>query len=387
VAHKHTVLVVDDEADVVKSVSDLLRLDYRVLGATRAADGLQIMEKEEVHVVMTDQRMPGMSGVEFLHNLRGNHPDAIRLLITGYADIRAVIDAINQGKVFRYITKPWDSGELQAVIHQAVEHFELIVQRKQLLDELQKKNADLEQAVRQMSEANDLKTAFIRVASHELRTPLTILNGATRLASQTAATDPAAVQWINRIDRAAKWMQHLVDQLLTMLLVGEHELKPSRRPANLAQVVLDSAEDVRLFVDLRHQQLTTEVDQSLAAVSIDESMIRNALDHLLLNAIKFTPDGGQISVQTRRTGDNVELAVRDTGVGIEPANQAKLFQPFFTGYDVSRHSSGIFEYNKQGLGLGLSMVKAFVDMHGGKIGVDSKPGQGTTFTIALPLAA
>src|SRR5688572_9331906 len=105
---RHTVLVVDDEADVVASVKDLLRLEYKVLGATRAADGLALLEQngDGVHVVMTDQRMPEISGVELLTRVRERWPDAIRLLFTGYADIRAVVDAINQGNVYRYITKP-----------------------------------------------------------------------------------------------------------------------------------------------------------------------------------------------------------------------------------------------------------------------------------------
>src|SRR5262249_52989997 len=97
---RHTLLVVDDEPDVVQSVQDLLRLDYRVLGATSAAHGMSLLEAQEIHIVMTDQRMPGISGVEFLRRVRGDYPEAIRLLFTGYADIRAVIDAINQGNVF-----------------------------------------------------------------------------------------------------------------------------------------------------------------------------------------------------------------------------------------------------------------------------------------------
>src|SRR6266480_7580095 len=145
---KHTVLVVDDEPDVVKSVQDLLRLDYKVLGTTRAADALIILNKEIVHVVMTDQRMPEMSGVEFLHKVREQHPDAIRLLFTGYADIRAVIDAINQGNVYRYLTKPWDPDELQTVIREACERYDLIAERKRLIEDLKINNEKLEKANR-----------------------------------------------------------------------------------------------------------------------------------------------------------------------------------------------------------------------------------------------
>src|SRR5579871_1764031 len=171
---RHTVLVVDDEPDVVQSVQDLLRLEYRVLGTTRADEAMKLMQNEEVHIVMTDQRMPEMTGVEFLRQTRGEHPDAIRLLFTGYADIRAVIDAINQGSVFRYITKPWDPEELEVVVRQAVEHHNLLVEKTRLVAELSETN-------RQLLEANRLKEAFMEVASHELNTPVAVVLGMTEL--------------------------------------------------------------------------------------------------------------------------------------------------------------------------------------------------------------
>src|SRR6266550_4107204 len=159
---RHSILVVDDERDVVQSVKDLLRLDYDVFTATKAADGLKILEERPIDVIMSDQRMPEMTGVQFLQHVKAPHPDATRLLFTGYADIHAVIDAINQGNVYRYITKPWDPDELQTIIREACERHDLIVQRRVLMDQLEKTNAELR-------EANDLKAAFIQVASHELR--------------------------------------------------------------------------------------------------------------------------------------------------------------------------------------------------------------------------
>jgi DNA-binding NtrC family response regulator len=172
---RHTILVVDDEPDVVHSVQDLLRLDYRVLGATRATEGMSLLSQQDVHIVMTDQRMPEMTGVDFLRRVREGYRDAIRLLFTGYADIKAVVDAINQGHVYRYITKPWDPDELQVIIRQAVERYDLQIERKQLLAELQVKNEELQQANTELQQANQLKEGFIRVASHELRTPLGIM--------------------------------------------------------------------------------------------------------------------------------------------------------------------------------------------------------------------
>jgi signal transduction histidine kinase len=120
-------------------------------------------------------------------------------------------------------------------------------------------------------------------------------------------------------------------------------------------------------------------------MDLEADMIRDSLENLLLNAIKFTPDGGKIQVAARRTTEGgIEIRVTDSGVGIDAANLAHLFKTFFTGLDVTRHSSGRFEFGRRGLGLGLSLVKAFVEMHGGKVTVSSEVGKGTTFVITIP---
>ena len=386
--NRHTILVVDDEPDVVKSVQDLLRYDYKVLGATSAAEGLKILESNEVHVVMTDQRMPETTGVEFLTHIRGEHPDAIRLLFTGYADIRAVIEAINQGNVFRYLTKPWDPDELQTIIRQGCERYDMIVERKHLMGELQEKNEELQRTNDELVKSNQLKHAFIQVASHELRTPLTILIGLTNLANRAPNLQGPLKEWLGRIDTAAKRLQRLVDQIVSMLAANQFDQPMNRQPTDVRQLLQHAADDVRPFIELRRQKLEQNVEPGVDHVNIDPEMIRDSIDHLLLNAIKFTPDEGQISVGASRTDDGgVQIQIRDSGVGMNASETAKLFQPFFTGFDVSRHSSGHFEFNRRGIGLGLSVVKAFVQRHGGEIGVQSEPGQGTTFTIRLPAGA
>jgi signal transduction histidine kinase len=323
--------------------------------------------------------MPETSGVEFLAKTRVEHPETIRLLMTGYADIRTVIDAINQGHVYRYITKPWDPDELQAIIKDAVERYDLIAERRSLVQQLQQSNAALQQS-------DELKTAFIRVASHELRSPMTILIGAVRLAQKTPCLDELSQQWLGRIDRAANRLGHLVDELVTMLELGRFDQTLDRKPTDLAELINQAADDVRPFVEQRHQQLTVQTAPDLGAASIDGGKIRDALNHLLVNAIKFTPDGGKIALTGRRADRSIELSVSDSGVGIDPTNLSRIFQPFFTGFDVSRHSSGIFEFGKKGLGLGLSVVKAFVQMHDGHVSVQSVVSGGTTFTIRLPVS-
>jgi signal transduction histidine kinase len=384
---RHTLLVVDDEPDVVRSVQDLLRLDYRVLTATRGEDGMRLMQNEEVHIVMTDQRMPGMTGVEFLSNIRGDHPEAIRLLFTGYADIKAVIEAINAGNVYRYITKPWDPDELQTVIREACDRFDLITERNRLLDDLKLSNEQLTKLNQELREASELKSAFIQVASHELRTPLTILLGLSDLAARAPNLQEPLRGWLERMKAASGRLMRLVEQIVTMLAAGKFEQSVDRKPSDLAPLIRAAVDDVQPFIDLRGQTLVREFPADLGQLAVEPARIRDALNHLLLNAVKFTPDGGKITVRASRTNDGgAEIVVSDTGVGISQAEMSHLFEPFFTGFDVAKHSSGHFEYGKQGLGLGLSVVKAFVTMHGGTLDVQSEPGRGTTFTIRLPSA-
>ncbi len=133
---KRPILVVDDEPDMLRSLHDLLRLRLRVHTAGSGAEAIQVLQEHPVHLVMTDQRMPQMTGVEFLRRVRCEHPEAIRMIFTGYADIKAVIDAINQGNVFRYVAKPWDPEQLIATLHEAGAQYDRIVARRRLLADL-----------------------------------------------------------------------------------------------------------------------------------------------------------------------------------------------------------------------------------------------------------
>src|SRR5262249_13663711 len=110
---RHCLLIIDDEPDVCDSVHDLLRREFRVLNATCAAQGYEIMQQEEVHIIMSDQRMPQMSGVELLTRVKARYPQAIRMLFTGYADLESIIAAINQGHIYQFMKKPWHPEDLQ----------------------------------------------------------------------------------------------------------------------------------------------------------------------------------------------------------------------------------------------------------------------------------
>jgi response regulator RpfG family c-di-GMP phosphodiesterase len=134
---KHCLLVVDDEPDVCDSVHDLLRREFRVLKAKSAAEGAQLMQENEVHIIMTDQRMPHITGVELLTRLRTRYPHAIRLLFTGYADLEAIIAAINQGHIFRFLKKPWQPEELEAAVRAAAAEYDRLVGQAEEIAHLQ----------------------------------------------------------------------------------------------------------------------------------------------------------------------------------------------------------------------------------------------------------
>lgn len=134
---KHTLLVIDDEMDVCDSVHDLLRREFRVLKARCAEEGLKLLQDNEVHIIMTDQRMPKVTGVELLTKIYRGHPQAIRMLFTGYADLESIIQAINQGHIFKFLKKPWQPDELEHAVREAAAEYERLVAQAELMDRLQ----------------------------------------------------------------------------------------------------------------------------------------------------------------------------------------------------------------------------------------------------------
>ena len=144
---KHCLLVVDDEPDVCDSVHDLLRREFRVLRANSAEEGFKVMCEEEVHIIMTDQRMPQITGVELLTKVKAKNPNSVRMLFTGYADIESVIAAINQGHVYQFLRKPWQPEDLQNAVRQASLEYDRLMDQAEQSERLRAEIANLERRV------------------------------------------------------------------------------------------------------------------------------------------------------------------------------------------------------------------------------------------------
>ena len=376
-------VIVDDEADVLQSVRNLLRMDYQVVTFQKGSDALDFLRSTpRVHVILSDQKMPGMSGVEVLRQAMTISPETTRLLFTAYADIGTVVDAINQGNVFRYLAKPFDPEFLSAVVRQAVEHHTLVVEKSRLLAELQETNARL-------LEANRLKGAFIEVASHELNTPLTVVLGMIELwkISQSQSARPVERQWVDRIGAAAGRLARTVERMLKLVRNRDFSQSLDTELVELGPIAKQVVGELSPYLELRGQTVTVDIDSSVGLFEADASKIADVLINLLANAVKFTPDGGTIRLAARTesgSSEKIRVEISDQGAGVAQADQHHLFEPFFTGFDTLRHSSGEYEYGKRGIGLGLSLVKTFVQLHGGHVEVSSTPGVGSTFSFILP---
>jgi signal transduction histidine kinase len=386
---RHTLLVVDDEPDVLESLRHQFHRSYRVLTSVSGSEAIELLRQNDVELILSDQRMPGMPGDRFLREARHLKPDAIRMLFTGYADIQAVISAVNEGHIFRYILKPWDTLELEGIIRQGVEQYNLLAERRRLVSELQAANARLVQANDELARAGQLKTAFIEVASHEFNTPITLVLGLTELLrlSNPNRTDQEQ-EIVRQIAASGRQLSRLVTSMLTLLRADDFRRTMQPRPVDLAELIDRVVDQVRPFIQVRSLQLHTNLADDLGSFEIDADKVHAVLINLLTNAIKFTPDGGSIDFVARLAdGDSVEISVEDHGVGLEPHTLELLFQPFFTQLDPSRHSSGDFGFCKRGLGLGLCIAKQFVELHGGRISAESRAGAGTRVTVRLPRRA
>ena len=253
---------------------------------------------------------------------------------------------------------------------------------KSVTAQLRQRSAEVEQKNAELEQISQMKSRFLASMSHELRTPLNAIIGFSEVldARMFGELNKKQAEYVKDIHESGHHLLALVNDILDLSKIeaGRMELDLSRfdLPQTLESAVLmvqERATRHGLTVDL-------DIDKDLGSVYGDERRIKQVVLNLLSNAVKFTPDGGRIEITAKPVNDTVQIAVRDTGVGVAKEDQAAIFEEF-------RQVQSDQARKQEGTGLGLALTKKFIELHRGTLGVDSAPGQGSTFTVTLPLAA
>jgi len=236
----------------------------------------------------------------------------------------------------------------------------------------------LRQAYRQLGELDRLKSDFIAIASHELRTPLGLILGYASFLQEDV--DPSAAERLAVVVRAASRLKQIIETMLNLryLETGEMEMVPAR--FDLRAEVQEACESYQALAQAEGLVLGADLPGEEIPILADREKVRMILDNLISNAVRFTPSGGRVRVSMCCRGDEVQMTVADTGIGIPPQELERIFDRF---YQVENHMTR----RHGGMGLGLSIVKGLVELHGGRVWVESVPGRGSRFTVVLPVKA
>jgi signal transduction histidine kinase/ActR/RegA family two-component response regulator len=282
-----------------------------------------------------------------------------------------------------YIALANDDERLRAILRlqQQAKSLQAEVDERQRAEESLRAALAREQVARSEAEtANRMKDEFLANVSHELRTPLNAIIGWTHLLRTGSLDSTTVARAVETIDRNAKSQAQLIEDILDTSRIITGKLRLNKEPVDISSVINAAIDSVQLAVDSKNLQLEVTLDPTARHTVGDASRLQQVVWNLFANAIKFTPSGGRIEVKVERAGDNMQIQVSDTGVGIGPD-----FLPYI--FDRFRQADGTTTRQHGGLGLGLAIVRHLVELHGGMITADSAgEGKGATFIIKLPLA-
>ena len=298
----------------------------------------------------------------------------VKILFTGYTDFSAAEEAINVGEVYRFISKPWKTAELISTIRQCIEHYDLITMAKRHEEEIEIANKKLKAMY-------EMQKEFTSTVSHELRTPLSSIKMAIDLISQETVgkINEEQKDILRRAKRETDRLKRLIDDILDLTKVEAGKLQMSFVAQDIHPVIEQVIESQQDVAKARGLYLRTDFDPKVPHIVFDSDRMVQILNNLISNAIKFTKQGGiTVKTEDRSPEDHIQISVIDTGKGIAEEDIPKLFQKFQQLESAEENEEG-------GTGLGLAICKEIIGRHGGKIWVESKPGEGTSFNFILPL--
>ncbi|MBN1452818.1 MAG: HAMP domain-containing protein [Anaerolineales bacterium] len=254
---------------------------------------------------------------------------------------------------------------------------------------------DLERANKQLEQMDRTKVSFIHISAHELRTPLTLIQGYTYMLQQMAKENPEIEPLSKGLMEGFDRMEEVVNSMLDVSKIDSKTLQLSQTTSKLSFIIAKARKPFESALKERNLELTTEGLDKLPIISADAELLHKVFYHLIMNAIKYTPDGGHIAINGRITegssnSPEVEIIVCDTGIGIAKENQEVVFEKFYQTGEVLMHSSGKTKFKGGGPGLGLAIARGIVEAHGGRIwlespGYDEKTNPGTIVYVRLPV--
>jgi signal transduction histidine kinase len=380
-ASQTSVLVVDDELPNLMVLRGFLDADYTVYEAQSGPEALRIAAEHQLAVVIADQRMPEMTGIEMLEKLRQMQPDAVGIVLTGYTDTPALISAINQARVFRFLKKPWQPEELLAAVRQGCESAFQARALRNLVGLLAHRTDELQASLEKVQTAHEQLLHLERLSSmgrlasgltHDLRNVMISVNHIER-ELETRAAEPDLLESV-RIGT------HMISNLLGTLegmqqFARSGALCMASEIFAPAQVVQAAIAISRMDMTYRARKVEVEIEQDLPAVQGDQQKLIQVLVNLLRNAIQATEKSKRILVKAQRDAGEVVFAVEDEGPGVPSELRDKIFEPF------------VSTKGDKGMGLGLYMARLIVESHQGQIRCSNRPAGGARFEVRLKPAA
>ena len=393
------VLIVEDNAEMNRFLVDALAPTYRVEAALGGAEGLRAAVANPPDLVMTDVMMPELGGDQLVRELRRRKAleDVPIVILTARADDELRLAMLREGAQ-DYLTKPFSIEEVRARIANLVA---IKRARDVLRSEVASSATDLEQLAREVAlrkheaqsameavcvardyaeHASQVKSSFLRIASHELRGPLTALQLQVQRIQRNPALSEAWADTIEAIARPTGRLVELVETILSYARIESGRLTMKIESLDLASLADDVARELRPAAEKKGLALELEAPPAdLPSLRTDRALVRLILVNLIGNAIKYTTRG-RIEVALAHHGDEHQLSVRDSGPGIPPALQDRIFEPFVQLDEDTEHK------HLPGVGLGLALVRELATSLGGKVELHSEVGVGSAFTVSVPSA-
>ncbi len=374
------VLIADDEPDIVAVMAFFLTQDgYRVDKAYDGAEALRLIEENPPDLVLLDVRMPGVDGYTVCRRIKSNPETAFIpvLIITHVRGLDKKVEGVEAG-ADDYLNKPVNEVELSARVRSLLRmkglYDEVQAQKQGLEAAVQQRTTELEAALVKLRNLDRLKSEIINNVSHELRTPLTQVKNAVDLIEGCTSPDE-----MSALIAAAKNASARLERLIKNIIELGSGLSVNPEPVSVSDAIYQAIVAMRAVHPMNGIRIQAVLDDDLPRVYADRAGLVQVLQHLLDNAVKFSPDGGKIEVIARRDGlKDVWIAVRDHGIGIPESEIDNIFERFYQVDGSTTRSYG-------GMGIGLSIVKLIIKGHGSEVKVTSARGKGSTFSFALPV--